>query len=65
MAGWRPLVTLATDACGSCAVTLGKGTVRVHASAGELMAEKDVDVAEVSEVTLALAAAPAARGHDR
>lgn len=60
MAGWRPLVTLATDACGSCAVTLGKGTVRVHASAGELMAEKDVDVAEVSEVTLVLAAAPAA-----
>lgn len=65
MAGWRPLVTLATDVSGSCAVTLGKGTVRVHASAGELMAEKDVDVAEVSEVTLALAAAPAAGGwHD-
>ncbi len=60
MAGWRPLVTLATDACGSCAVTLGKGTVRVHASAGELMAEKDVDTAEVSAVTLELAPAPAA-----
>ena len=60
MAGWRPLVTLSTDASGSCAVALGRLTVRVHASCGELMAERDVDTAEVSEVTLALAAAPAA-----
>ena len=60
MAGWRSLVALSTDASGSCSVALGRMSVRVHASCGELMAEKDVDTAEVSEVTLAPAAAPAA-----
>ncbi len=58
MAGWRPLVTLSTNVTGSCAVTLGKGTVRVHASAGELLAEKDVDLARSCEVALELAPAP-------
>lgn len=56
MAGWRPLVTLTTNEEGLCRVTLGHGSVRVHASRGALMAEKDVDVARVSRVQLALSA---------
>lgn len=57
MAGWRPLVTLTADDEGRCGAVLGHGSVRVHASAGTLMAEKDVDTALVSQVCLALSAA--------
>lgn len=57
MAGWRPLSVLTADDEGRCSVELGLGSVRVHASAGALMAEKDVDTAEVSEVELVLATA--------
>ncbi len=57
MAGWRPLVTLTADDEGRCGAVLGHGSVRVHASAGALMAEKDVDTALVSQVCLALSAA--------
>ena len=62
MAGWRPLCVLAADGEGRCSAELGLGSVRVHASAGALMAEKDVDTAEASEVTLVLAPAPAPCG---
>ncbi|OUO34064.1 transglutaminase domain-containing protein [Olsenella sp. An290] len=58
MAGWRPLTVLRADAEGRCSLELGRGSVRVHASAGRLMAEKDVDTATTSEVALALAPAP-------
>ncbi|MBM6775523.1 transglutaminase domain-containing protein [Olsenella profusa] len=57
MAGWRPLVTLTADDEGRCRAVLGHGSVRVHASRGSFMAEKDVDTARVSEVRLALSAA--------
>lgn len=57
MAGWRPLSVLTADEEGRCSVELGLGSVRAHASAGALMAEKDVDTAEVSEVELVLATA--------
>ncbi len=59
MAGWRPLCVLTADDEGRCSAELGLGSVRVHASVGALMAEKDVDAAEVSEVGLVLAAAGA------
>lgn len=62
MAGWRPLSVLTADDEGRCSVELGLGSVRVHASAGSLMAEKDVDTAEVAEVGLVLAPAPAPCG---
>lgn len=56
MAGWRPLVTLTTDGEGRCRAVLGHGSVRVHASRGSFMAEKDVDTARADEVRLALSA---------
>ena len=64
MAGWRPLTVLTTDAEGCVQVDLGLGSVRVHASLGNLMAEKDVDVAAVTgpELTLRLAPAGGADG---
>ena len=48
---------LTADEEGRCSVELGLGGVGAHASAGALMAEKDVDTAEVSEVELVLATA--------
>ena len=62
MAGWRPLSVLTADGEGRCSAELGLGSVRVHASAGALMAEKDVDTAEVAEVGLVLAPAAGAPG---
>ena len=56
MAGWRPLVTLTTNDEGRCRAVLGHGSVRVHASRGSFMAEKDVDTARADEVRLALSA---------
>lgn len=58
MAGWRPLTVLRADEEGRCSLELGHGSVRVHASAGPLMAEKDVDTATTSDLALALAPAP-------
>ncbi len=63
MAAWRPLVTLVTGDDGSCSVELGRGTVRVHASSGALMAERDVDTAREDQVCLTLAPA-CAGGHE-
>lgn len=62
MAGWRPLSVLTADGEGRCSAELGLGSVRVHASAGALMAEKDVDTAEAAEVGLVLAPAAGAPG---
>ena len=55
MAGWRPLAVFRADAEGRCEVELGRGSVRVHASLGELVAERDVDVERDSRVELELA----------
>ena len=63
MAGWQPLCVLTADADGCCATELGMGSVRVHASRGSLMAEKDVDTATATEVALALAPVSAAAGN--
>lgn len=62
MAAWRPLAMLTTDAAGRCSVTLGRATVRVHASVGTLLAEKTVDTAREGEVSLTLAACADERG---
>ena len=64
MAGWRPLCVLTADGDGRAQAELGLGSVRVHASLGDLMAEKDVDVHFVpgtkwTEVELRLAPAGA------
>ena len=58
MAGWRPLCVLTADADGRAQAELGLGSVRVHASLGELMAEKDVDVAGVTDSELTLQLVP-------
>ena len=58
MAGWRPLCVLTADADGRAQAELGLGGVRVHASLGELMAEKDVDVARATDSELMLQLVP-------
>ena len=58
MAGWRPLCVLTADADGRAQAELGLGSVRVHASLGNLMAEKDVDVAEATDSELMLQLVP-------
>ena len=66
MAGWRPLCVLCADAEGRCEVELGHGSVRVHASLGELMAERDVRLVpgakRAQEVELELAPAAGSSG---
>ncbi|MDM8270287.1 transglutaminase domain-containing protein [Thermophilibacter provencensis] len=60
MAGWRPLCVLCADAKGRCEVELGHGSVRAHASLGDLVAEMDVDAAGVADSEVELRLAPAA-----
>lgn len=54
MAEYSTIAAIDTDAAGVATLTLGKGSVRVHAAYGGRFAETTVDTAQVSSVSLTL-----------
>ncbi|OZG67438.1 transglutaminase-like domain-containing protein [Bifidobacterium eulemuris] len=54
MAEYSTIAALDTDDSGTVSLTLGKGSVRVHAAYGDRFAETTLDTARVSSVTLTL-----------
>ncbi|WP_226847388.1 hypothetical protein [Bifidobacterium lemurum] len=54
MAEYSTIAALDTDDSGTASLTLGKGSVRVHAAYGDSFAETTLDTAQVSSVMLTL-----------